>query len=294
MCVPILQGLQTEVLAVHQEQSASNTGLDHEGWNHLTAPIQTPSSQPNLPLAPQPAQPTTNSTSTPPPLPAQSHTHTQTPLSPAVCQSLSLPPLPQSGQRSSLLSSLHPSTTLSLPPPAVRATGPGSALFVFTPACWKDLGLLLFTNFSWRLHFHSWPFLFFGSLTLPLRRGCSVCVRRVRGGVCEGSGVTLFAPRESLKVVTEGETFSPPWMFSCCSWWPWLALSAPTHMQVSEVSLYHHPARSTLCPLTPSASMCPHRTTLCLLLIPADWTVTLCRLVSERRVSSVLMCVSLN
>lgn len=63
-------------------------GLGHEGSNHLTAPIQTPSSQSNLPLAPQPAQPTatTTSTSTPPPLSA-THMHPLFSLLPAVCHS---------------------------------------------------------------------------------------------------------------------------------------------------------------------------------------------------------------
>lgn len=83
----ILQGLQTGVLlAVDQEEVYM--GLGHEGSNHFTAPIQTPSSQSNLPLAPQPAQPTTTatSTSTPPPLSA-THMHPLFSLLPAVCHS---------------------------------------------------------------------------------------------------------------------------------------------------------------------------------------------------------------
>lgn len=35
-----------------------------------------------------------------------------------------------------------------------------------------------------------------------------MCAWRVLSNVCEASGVVLFALRESLKVLTEGETFS--------------------------------------------------------------------------------------
>ena len=115
----VLQGLQTEELAALQEQSTSSTGPDHEGWNHLTAPIQTPSSQPNLPPL------LLNPPSPPPPVPAApllhsqlGHSHTLFSLSCCVpvplslSLSLSLPPLPQSGQSSSLLS-----CPLYIPPP---------------------------------------------------------------------------------------------------------------------------------------------------------------------------------
>ena len=87
----ILRGLQTEGLAALQEQSTSSTGPDHEGWNHLTAPIQTPSSQPNLPPL------LLNPPSPPPPVPAApllhsqlSHSHTLFSLSCCVPVPLSL------------------------------------------------------------------------------------------------------------------------------------------------------------------------------------------------------------
>lgn len=172
----ILQGLQTGVLlAVDQEEVYM--GLGHEGSNHLTAPIQTPSSQSNLPLAPQPAQPTatTTSTSTPPPLSA-THMHPLFSLLPAVCHSslsLSLSTLTQSGQISPLflLSCLHPSTTLSFS--SSTATSP--SLFTFTSTSWKDLSPPLSqTSSGQRLYFHSWPFL--GPSTFYYRRRRLVCV----------------------------------------------------------------------------------------------------------------------
>lgn len=112
-------------------------------------------------------------------------------------------------------------------------TGPGSSHSSSPPQV-KRISGRYFPKFLPKTLFSFLTFFWF--LTLPLWRGWLVCVWRVCSSVCEGSGVVLFALRESLKVVTEGEKFSPRWMFSCCSCWPWLALSVPSHMQVSEPS----------------------------------------------------------
>lgn len=165
-----------------------------------------PPPNPTCSFAPQPAQPTTRTT-TPPPLPAQSLTHTHTPFSLSCCV-----PVPLSHSLSisskwpellsSLLSSLYPSTTLFLSPPALPcSSSPPQVKRIHRPATFPKL--VLKTLFSFLTPFYS------RSLTLPLRRGWSVCTSRVLGSVCEASGVVLFALREPLKLVTEVETFSP-------------------------------------------------------------------------------------
>lgn len=167
---------------------------------------------------PQSRRPPPNSTCplilnppSPPPVPAPllhsqlSHSHTLLSLSCCVCQSLS----PSTSSKwpellSSLLSSLHLSTTLSLPPPVVRLTSAPVHIYQVK----RISGCYTFPKvFIFILDFFYLFFLFFweGALTLLLWSGRLVCVWRV----CEGSGVVFFALREPLKVVTDGETFSP-------------------------------------------------------------------------------------
>ena len=201
----ILRGLQTEGLAALQEQSTSSTGPDHEGWNHLTAPIQTPSSQPNLPPL------LLNPPSPPPPVPAApllhsqlSHSHTLFSLSCCVpvplslSLSLSFPPLPQSGQSSSLLS-----CPLYIPPPLFVSLlqlweqGRLSSPQVLKGILWPKL--LLKTLFS----FLTSPFFISVLNPSPPERPVGVrlaCAQqRVRGLWCRA----LCPWRESPKVVTE-------------------------------------------------------------------------------------------
>ncbi|KAK1898819.1 Podoplanin [Dissostichus eleginoides] len=101
--------VMTGGLAVHQEETPSRSGLDQRGLK--------PPHCPN-PDSLLPAQPAPRSSAGPAhhqyqhPSSTLSHSHTVSFLSPAVCQSLSPPPLPQSGHSSSLFS-----CPLYIPPP---------------------------------------------------------------------------------------------------------------------------------------------------------------------------------
>ncbi len=182
-------------------------------------------------------------------------THTHSLFSLPLCASLSLPPLPQSSQSSS-----------PFPYP----------LYIFLqlwPAPARPVRLHLhklkgsraaaFPNFSRRFYFHSWP-LFLVLNPFPLERlvgVCLACVRqRVRGLRCRAlcpEGVPKGCDWRR-KVFT---TMNVQLLLLLALVGPFCAF---TH--ASKWTLcYHRPAVSTLCPLTPSASMCPHHTTLCLL-----------------------------
>lgn len=204
-----------------------------------------------------------------------SHSHAPSFLSPS-CRvpflplSLSLSTLTQSGQISPLflLSCLHPSTTLSFS--SSTATSP--SLFTFTSTSWKDLSPPLSqTSSGQRLYFHSWPFL--GPSTFYYRRRRLVCVWCVTSPVlCPWGRLCGFW----LARRAEKSFFLTQWKFSCCSCRPLLAFCAPSQVQVSELSaitilLLAHYVLS-LCLHVPS----PHFSLSAL--IPADWTITLCRL----------------
>lgn len=207
-------------------------------------------------------------------------THTLSFLSPAVCASPSLPPLPQSGQSSSL----H-SCPLYISPPLFHSLlqlWDWPVLLSTLPSLKESLAAILFPNFSRSLYFHSWLLLFIFFIFLggglnpsPLEWPVGVCLARVRGLWCR-----VLCP--------EGAPKGCDWrrdIFTTMNVQLLLLLAlvgpfcAFTH--ASKWTLcYHRPAVSTLCPLTLSASMCLHHTTLCLFLIPVDGTVTLCRLLS--------------
>ncbi len=279
--------------------AADIAGFTNEGWlctKSRARPTRGWTTRAETTLLPQSRHPPPNPTCPlllnppiPPPVPAPllhsqlSYSHILPFLSPAVCQSLSLPSLPQSGQSCSLFS-----CPLNIPPPLFvsifqlwEPSAPSSALFFFIFASQKDLRLLLCQNF-WRFYFHTWLLFLVLNLSPPesLVGVCLACARPcVQGLWCRA-----LCPKGTPLRLWLKETSSPPWMFSCCSCWPWLALSALSHVQVSELC-YQSPAVSTLCPLTASASMCPHLTTLCLLSIPADWTITVWGLVSHGRLT---------
>lgn len=260
---------------------------------------------PDTRLPTQPAPSLLNPPS-PPPVPppllhsqlSHSHTHTLPSLSPAVCQSLSLTlsPFPQSGQSSSLLSYplyIPPPLFFSLPP-AVRATSPSSALLVFTSASEKDPQACNFSqtcpeDFIFILD----PFLFPVLNPAPPERLVSVCLACARQCV-RGLWCRALCPEGAPKACDWSRdvftTMNVQLLLLLALVGPFCAF---TH--ASKWTLcYHRPAISTLRPLRPSASMCPPHTTLCLLLIPADGTITLGRLVAEGRINSILMCASTN
>ncbi|XP_068997097.1 podoplanin [Embiotoca jacksoni] len=199
----IMQGLQTGVLAwlCTKGESTSCTGLDHKGLNHLTAPIQTPSSLPNLPLAPQPAQPTTTSTSTPPPL---SHSHAPSFLSPAVCQSslsLSLHFLKVARAPLFFAYPLH------IPPPlffSLQSVQPRHGPFIFTLHKLRGSQAAAVPKPPPETLF---PFLtFFGPSPFPSGEA-GRCVSGVCSAVCGRSPVSCsLPPRESRKVLSGEKT----------------------------------------------------------------------------------------
>lgn len=261
---------------------------------------------PDTRLPTQPAPSLLNPPS-PPPVPppllhsqlSHSHTHSHTPFSLSCCV-----PVPLSHSLSisskwpellsSLLSSLYPSTTLFLSPPAVRATSPSSALLVFTSASEKDPQACNFSqtcpeDFIFILD----PFLFPVLNPSPPERLVSVCLACARQCV-RGLWCRALCPEGAPKACDWSRdvftTMNVQLLLLLALVGPFCAF---TH--ASKWTLcYHRPAISTLRPLRPSASMCPPHTTLCLLLIPADGTITLWRLVAEGRINSILMGASIN